>query len=212
MTTSESNNSPQQPGRRRLSEQQRRHQIIRATIEVVAARGYGGSSLAHVAERAGVSKGLIWRYFTDRDDLMEQTVTTTLSDLRETVAAEIDLTVEVPGVIRAAIRRAAALPGTHAAELTALNQIIHNLRGPDGAPRLTLQIYEDTYRAQETVFRRGQAEGSLRSFDTRVMAVTYQGALDAMLAYLDSHPEADPADYAESLGDILLAGIVNHDH
>lgn len=211
MTTSESNTSPP-PARRRLSEQQRRHQIIRATIEVVADRGYGGSSLAHVAERAGVSKGLIWRYFVDRDDLMAQAVTTTLGDLRETVAAEIDLTAEVPAVLRAAIRRAAALSDTHAAELTALNQIIHNLRGPDGAPRLTLQAYEDTYLAQEALFRRGQAEGSLRSFDTRVMAVTYQGAVDAMLAYLDSRPEVDPAVYAESLAEILLPGIVNHDH
>ncbi len=39
-------------------------------------------------------------------------------------------------------------------------------------------------------------EPSIRS-PTRVMAVTYQGAIDTMLAYLDAHPDTDPTAYAE---------------
>ena len=36
------------------------------------------------------------------------------------------------------------------------------------------------------------------------MAVTYQGAIDTMLAYLDAHPDADPSAYAGTLADLLL--------
>lgn len=54
---------------------------------------------------------------------------------------------------------------------------------------------------------RGQQEGSLRDFDTRVMAVTYQGAVDTMIAYLDAHPEADAHAYADALTDLLLRAI-----
>jgi AcrR family transcriptional regulator len=57
---------------------------------------------------AGVSKGLLWHYFADGDDLMEQTARVTLVTLRETVASDIDLSAEAPHIIRAAIRRAAA--------------------------------------------------------------------------------------------------------
>jgi hypothetical protein len=89
-----------------------------------------------------------------------------------------------------------------------MNQIIHSLRAPDGTPAFTLRDYEDIYQDQEELFRRGQAEGSLRRFDTRVMAVTYQGAIDMMLAYIDSHPDADTGRYADALTDILLASMV----
>ncbi|WP_328535661.1 TetR/AcrR family transcriptional regulator [Streptomyces sp. NBC_00344] len=179
-----------------------------ATLEELADHGYGGLSLTRVAERAGVSKGLIWHYFADKDDLMESTAKTAVTTIRERIANSLDLTEPVPDIIRAALHRAAALTLTHRGELAALNHIVRNLRHPDGTPRLTLDTYETTYQAQESLFRRGQTEGTLRGFDTRVMAITYQGAVDMMIEYLGTkHPHIDPDDYADRLADILLAGI-----
>ena len=58
------------------------------------------------------------------------------------------------------------------------------------------------------LFQRGQDEGRLRgSIDTRYLAVAYQGAVDAMLAYLDSRPDTDAEAYAATVADILLTGI-----
>lgn len=201
--------APGRPGkrRRRLGEDERREQILRATVAVVADDGYTAASIGRIAERAGVSKGLVFHYFADKGDLMEQTVKVTAAAIRETVAAELDLSAPVTDVIRAAIRRAAALTTTHRTELNAVDRITRNLRAPDGTPRLDLTVYEETYRAQEELFRRGQAEGSLRPFDTRVMAVTYQGAIDMMLGYLEAYPDTDVARYADELADLLLAGM-----
>jgi hypothetical protein len=39
------------------------------------------------------------------------------------------------------------------------------------------------------------------------MAVTYQGAIDMMLAYIDSHPGTDIDQYADALADLLLGGM-----
>jgi hypothetical protein len=39
------------------------------------------------------------------------------------------------------------------------------------------------------------------------MAITYQAAIDAMLSYLDAHPETDAGRYADALADILLAAM-----
>jgi AcrR family transcriptional regulator len=193
--------------RRRLGEQERRAQIIRGCVEVLAREGYRHASLARIAEAAGVSKGLVSHYFGNREALMEQTAIETVGFLRAEVRAALDLTASVPDVLRAALRYASMLRHTHATELRALDQIVHNLRGPDGAPRLDLRAYEDTYRGQEQLFARGQREGALRAFDTRVMAVTYQGAIDTMLAYLDAHPDTDPHAYADALADLLLHAI-----
>ncbi|MEU7635259.1 MULTISPECIES: TetR/AcrR family transcriptional regulator [unclassified Streptomyces] len=207
MTSLPSHTSGSGARRQRLDEDERRAQIITATVEELADRGYDGLTLTRVAERAGVSKGLIWHYFSGKDDLMESTAKATMTTIRGRIANSLDLTEPVPDIMRAALRRAAALNVTHRVELTALNSIVHNLRHPDGTPRLTFAAYEDTYQAQESLFRRGQAEGTLRDFDTRVMAVTYQGAIDMMLGYLRSNPDVDPDDYADRLADILLAGI-----
>lgn len=193
--------------RRRLSEEERRAQIIHGCVEVLAEEGYRGASLARIANAAGVSKGLVSHYFSDRDTLMEETAIATVAAVRRSVGSAIDLDAPVPEVLRSAIHLASQLRRTHARELRAIDQIVHNLRNDDGAPRLDPRAYEETYRAQEVLFRRGQEEGSLREFDTRVMAVTYQAAVDAMIAYLDTHPEADAAAYADALVDVLLAAI-----
>ncbi len=179
-----------------------------AAVAELADCGYDGLSLTRVAERAGVSKGLLWHYFADKDDLMESTAKATMTTIRDRIANSLDLTEPVPDIIRAALRQAAGLTVTHRAELTALNHIVRNLRHSDGGPRVTLDAYEETYQAQESLFRRGQAEGTLRDFDTRVMAITYQGAIDMMIEYLGTgRPHIDPDDYAGKLADILLAGI-----
>jgi hypothetical protein len=72
-----------------------------------------------------------------------------------------------------------------------------------------MQDYEEMYGAEEAIFRRGQTDGYFRSaFDPRLLAVTYQGAVDAMLGYLDSHPEIDEDEYAAAVAAVLLDGIV----
>lgn len=195
-------------GRRRLGADQRRGQLADAAVAVVAGQGYRGTTADAIAKRAGVSKGLLWHYFTDRDDLLEFAARRTLVRLRETVAADIDLTQPVPQLIRDAIRRAAGLRATHRAELKAMHEIVLNLRHADGTPRLGLAEYDETYARQEAIFRRGQDEGDFRAtLDPRYMAVTYQGAVDTMLDYLDTHPDADPDRYAAAVADILLDGL-----
>ena len=195
------------PRRRRLSEAERRDQILRATVEVVARYGYDGASLARVAEQAGVSKGLVSHYFGSKDDLMAEAVTGTVRALRESIAAQLDLSAPVPEVIRAALRRAADLHRSHRAELTALEQIVHGLRLPDGSPRLGPADYEETHDTQRRLFARGQEEGSLRPLDVHVLAVVYQGAVDTMLGHAAAHPDADLDRFADTLADVLLGGI-----
>ncbi|QVQ53777.1 TetR family transcriptional regulator [Spiractinospora alimapuensis] len=193
--------------RQRLSEDQRRKQIMEAAVLEVADRGYEGASLTRIAKRAGVAKGLIWHYFTDKDDLMESTAKRTMRVMHRHVVDMLDLGEPVPDIIRAAVRVAAGQIRTHRDELIALNRIIHNLHSPDGTEQVTVDFYSELYRAQEDLFRRGQAEGSLGDFDPTVMAVTYQGSIDMMLMYFRDHPEVDPYDYADKLAEILLGGM-----
>ena len=207
MTSASSERPTRAAARRRLSEEERRAQILQATILVVSRHGFEGASASLVAEQAGVSKGLIWHYFADKDDLMKQAVVAAVQAIQGEMVAELDLAAPVTDLIRASIRWMAAASKTHRDEINALNQITRSLRAPDGTPAFSLADYEDIYQEEEALFRRGQAEGLFRPFDTRVMAVTYQGAIDMMLSYIDSHPDTDTDGYADALADILLAAM-----
>jgi AcrR family transcriptional regulator len=180
---------------------------MEAAVHEVVDCGYEGASLTRIAARADVAKGLVWRYFAGKDDLMESTAKATMEAMRETIVESLDMDQPVPDIIRAALRLAAGQVLTRRNELIALNRIVHNLHGLDGADRVTADFYEETYLGQEQLFRRGQAEGSLGDFDARVMAVTYQGSIDVMLDYLGAHPDVDPRAYAATLAEILLGGM-----
>jgi TetR/AcrR family fatty acid metabolism transcriptional regulator len=57
-----------------FTETARRAQILRCAIEAIAESGYGRASLAEIARRAGVSKGVVSYYFASKDELLAQVV------------------------------------------------------------------------------------------------------------------------------------------
>lgn len=52
---------------------EKRDEIIRAAMELIAEHGFHGAPMALVAERAGVAAGTIYRYFESKDDLIVET-------------------------------------------------------------------------------------------------------------------------------------------
>jgi len=52
---------------------QRRHELIRATIAVIARQGYTGTTLAQVAKQAGVATGLVNFHFQSKERLFRET-------------------------------------------------------------------------------------------------------------------------------------------
>jgi TetR/AcrR family transcriptional repressor of bet genes len=52
----------------------RREQICRAAATVIAREGFAGTTLREVADEAGVSTGMLNHYFSNRQDLLTQTL------------------------------------------------------------------------------------------------------------------------------------------
>ncbi|SEQ66638.1 transcriptional regulator, TetR family [Faunimonas pinastri] len=59
---------------RTVGEDDRRRQLIEATISCLAEIGFNASTLAQIAKRATVSPGLVAHYFGDKDGLLEATL------------------------------------------------------------------------------------------------------------------------------------------
>ena len=54
----------------RVRSEERRAEIVRAALEVIAERGYRGASLAAVAERVGLTQQGLLHYFPTKDALL----------------------------------------------------------------------------------------------------------------------------------------------
>ena len=55
-----------------MSETDKRDEIVRAALELIAELGFHGAPMAMIAERAGVGAGTIYRYFENKDVLITE--------------------------------------------------------------------------------------------------------------------------------------------
>ncbi|GAA3166862.1 TetR/AcrR family transcriptional regulator [Nonomuraea roseoviolacea] len=195
-----------QPGgqkARSFIEEARRDQIVRAAVEVIAEVGFARASLARIAQRAGISKGVISYHFAGKEELMEQVVDRVYAQIGEFVVARMEGAESAAELLRTHIVSVAEHMRANRVQLTALGEIFNNLRTTDGEPRYGVHTSEGLYQALESIYRRGQDRGEFRAFDVRVMAVTHQAAIDAMFAYWQTHPEHDLEAHARQLADLL---------
>jgi TetR/AcrR family transcriptional regulator, fatty acid metabolism regulator protein len=184
-------------------EEARRRQIIESAVETFAELGYGNTSLARIAERAGISKGVISYHFAGKTELMERIVEQVYREIVEFVVPRVGKETTAVGALRARILAVAEYMRDHRAQLLALGEIFNNFRDPDGRPHYGIASNDPIYTWQEEAFRHGQETGEFRSFDPRVMAVTVQAAIDDMFAYWATYPEHDLEAHARELADLF---------
>ncbi|MYT31366.1 MULTISPECIES: TetR/AcrR family transcriptional regulator [unclassified Streptomyces] len=187
-----------EPGRS-LIEKVRRAQIIEAAIEVIAERGFAKASMAQIAERAGISKGVISYHFAGKNELIERTVEQVYDALGTFIASRLAGQAGTDVWLRVYIGSLAEYMADHRTQLAALGEIFTHFRTEDGDLRYGIASSEPIYAHVEGVFRAGQESGELRPFDVRVMAVSLQAAIDNMFAYWSVHPEHDLMAHAREI-------------
>jgi AcrR family transcriptional regulator len=52
----------------------RRESILNAALRLFADKGYRATSMSHIAENAGIAKGLIYNYFDSKEKLLEEVI------------------------------------------------------------------------------------------------------------------------------------------
>lgn len=193
----------------RLGRDTRRKNFEHAAIVLVSKIGYKAVTTDGVAKQANVSKGLLWRYYANLDELMLDAAKRALHDLEMIVANGLDLEQPVPDLLHETIHRAAELPKSHHDELLAIQRIVINLRLPDGSQAINeANSYQSLYTNQSAIFKRGQQEGHIKqTVDPELFARIYQGTVDTMIDQLISDPQLDSTQYADCASDIILNGI-----
>ena len=182
-----------------FTEAARRRQIIECAIETIATLGYAQASLAQIAKRAGISKGVIVYYFSSKEALIEQVVREIYADAAHFIGPRIAAQPGAALRLRAYIQAHVEYISTHLTQMMAIMEITVNLRTKDGQLRYGIPAGEQVLTALEALLRKGQQEGDFRDFNLRVMATTIRRSIDALPPLLIADPNLDTDLYAREL-------------
>ena len=158
-----------EPRWRRLPEE-RPKQILDAALEVFAERGLAAARLEDIAKRAGLSKGTIYLYFPNKEELFREVI-------RQTVIARIERgeaqLVSMGDPMQAlfawmegywAWLRSPVFPAMH----RLINSELHSF--PDLAAFYVTEVIERAHRLVCDMLERAMEQGRLRRMDPLVAA------------------------------------------
>lgn len=188
-----------EPPARTFTERARRAQITRAAALVLAEAGYAGTSMAAIAARLGISKGVISYHFDGKADLLRAVV----SDVLEAAAAWMTPTVASAPSYTAALHAYLAsnlgFLKHHRTDISALTEILANARAIDGVPELYGAAHHDAVAALEQLLEGGQRAGEFSAFPTGVLAISLRASIDAASSLLRDNPHFDLDEFERGL-------------
>jgi TetR/AcrR family transcriptional regulator, fatty acid metabolism regulator protein len=189
----------------------KRRILIDAAVRVFARRGYHAARVGDIAEEAGVAHGLLYHYFSSKEEVLETIFNETWSELLEAVRdveesgdpARVQLR-HVAAILLRSWRRQPDLVRVLVLEVTRsaqLGQRVSDVR--------------DAFAAIERIVTRGQEAGDLRSdLDPRLASVVFYGAIEEILTgwVLELLPDGDEdvARAEETIVEILGGGLAAH--
>lgn len=185
-----------------ITEQARRAQLVEVTINSISRYGYAGTSLARIAEAAGLSKAAVLYHFPSKDAVVRAAYDTVIGQLTEHIGTAVEAASGVAAV-EAYIR---ALTG-------------HLARHPDHT-RMIVEAIGDAPTVDDTPAAPGRREsvaaliaaardtGDYRAdVDPTLTAIMMNGALDAIVSQQLTDPSFDTAAAAEHLIDMLRRAL-----
>lgn len=177
----------------------RRQQIMAAALHVFAKRGLAGAKMSMIAEAAGISQGLSYRYFSSKEELFTSLVDQALTAARAAVAGIAAL----PGSPReqfVALTRT-MLAGDHRLYFLLIQQAQTDENTPPEAKQL-LERYgpEEMFSHLLPVFVKGQQREEFSAGDPQRLLMLYFSVVTGLM--LQDAP-ADP-DYWVGEADTLI--------
>ncbi len=197
-----------QPGKspdRTFIETARRAQIVDAAIDTIAEVGYGQASLGRIADRIGISRGLISYHFAGKEELINEVVRGVLEQARAYMLPRIAAQTTGPGMVRTYIESNLVFIRDHRNHLIAIVEIARNRVA--GKPPLSQRLPhnpDEAVNALTQLLARFQQAGDLRAdFDPRAVAIAIRAAIDAAPARLAADPQFDLDGYTHEIADVF---------
>ena len=177
---------------------------MRVAAEVVAEVGYSNASVARIAARAGISKGVITYHFVSKDEILRGVALGFLERCSREVQSRIDGAQSATEAVHGWVRGELLFFAEHRVESIAMVEIMANHRDPEFVLAFDDEAAAETQRLVE-ILRRGQQASEFRPFDPNTVAQIILRCRDGIL---DSWGETT----ADALADQIdtLVSFIDH--
>lgn len=182
-----------------------------AAMRVIARKGMAAATMQEIAEEAGVAKGTIYLYFRDRDELVEKTFETAITQLIARVEESLDGEKSVEEKIRATMQ--AKLEFFR--ENREFFRLYMSLRLPEGdaqQQRRHKRTCEPQYKSSVARFAQilesAMDRGEIRRFDSHRLALFIVEGSNAIVVERVMEEKSPPEqEDVEFLTQVIMGGI-----
>ena len=156
----------------------RPREICAAALDLFAEKGFAAARLDEIARRAGVSKGTLYLYFHNKEDLFRAVVRDTVAPNVE-VVREIVEGVDLPfaEIVRMLLPRFVALTRNVRVGAVAKMVIGESRNFPELAKVWHDEVVTKVLGMLGALIRRAQERGEVRAGDPRLHAMSLMGAM-----------------------------------
>jgi TetR/AcrR family transcriptional regulator, fatty acid metabolism regulator protein len=181
------------------AQEEKRRRILEAAVRAFARKGYHACRVGEIASEAGVAYGLVYHYFTSKDEILETIFRDTWTQMLTAIEA-----VEEDGVPASEqLRKVGAIVlRTWRRDPDLVRVLVREVTRSQHIQREVEEI-ELAYGALQRIVERGQQNGEFRQdLDARLIALIVYGALEEILTSWvmgqldDSEEEVDRAERA----------------
>ena len=182
------------PRIRRRAPDEKREQIAAAAADLFASRGFARTTTARIAERAGVSEGIVFHHFGSKRQLFHRVVADYGQDFVRAMFGDD------PSVHRSTPREAIEAAFVYVREHRELHRVFAT-RDPDLAALVDAGTYDPIVAALEKTLASGVAAGVVRDMDTRIVAELCYSLVDGGLraCFLDGDGSNEATYLAETI-------------
>jgi AcrR family transcriptional regulator len=163
---------------RSIAQEERRRQILEAAVRVFARSGYHGSRVGDIAEEAGVAHGLLYHYFSSKEQVLQTVFRENWGELLERFRA-VETSDEPAGQKLEGIAKILLRTWRNAPDLVTVM-----VREVARSPQLQGQVEEvrEAFAIVQRVIEEGQAAGAFRpDLDARLASWIVYGGLEEVL-------------------------------
>jgi AcrR family transcriptional regulator len=190
-------------GRQRLSPDQRRWQLLTAAETVFAEQGYGSTSFDDIAERAGVTRPLLYRYFRSTEEMYLACHRAAREELQQRLS---DATAGTPKDAQLQLRTGLAAYFRFVAERPARFRLLYG-PGTAGGP-LAEQTAEMRFGTADQIAEIFVATGPrVRRADAVAHAHIVSGGAEQLAKWWQHHPETSLDAVVELAMTVVWSGL-----
>lgn len=182
----------------------RRAQFVAAAIDTIAEVGYARASLGRIAERVGVSKGVISYHFAGKGELVREMIADIAAKGGEFVYENAMTEPTTPRRLRAWFESTLSFMAAHRREMVAYFEIAVGSRGDAAVTAAVAELRTGVGAALRDMLAAGQVSGELRQdFDPQAVAMAIMAIVEAIPPLMVRDPGFDIARYGREIADLF---------